>query len=402
MSSRVQLLATRRALPKLSIRRPIQRIGPRPIRIGFVVHVMQVAGAEVLTRELIHRLKDSIEPTILCLDSVGQIGEELRAEGVEVLSFGRRPGRDWRLGLRMARVIRERRLDVVHAHQYTPFFYGALAKLFHPGFRLMITEHGRHYPDRVFPLRRAVNRLVLDRLADAVTACSKFSAQGLRNVDGFAGSRIQVIENGVEIDQYGVSWNRAATKRTVGLDPDRKYLIHAARHHPVKDQKTLLGGFALAAADLPHVDLLMVGDGVLRNDLERMASELHIAHRVKFLGVRNDVPDLMRASDVFVLSSLSEAASLTLIEAMATGLPSVITNVGGNPEIARHEVEALLYPRGDREGLASCLRRVFTDATLARQLGTSARARAEGRYQLDGTIEEYYRAYCRLMNWIPK
>ena len=288
------------------------------------------------------------------------------------------------------------------AYTHTPFFYSALAKVINPHFRLMVTEHGRHYPDRVYPIRRALNRLVLDRLADSVTACSRFSAEGLRKADGFAGGRIEVIDNGVEVDRYGPAKNRAANKKRLGLDPDRKYVIHAARHHPVKDQATLLRGFAIAAAELPSIDLLMVGDGVLRNELERLAGELQIAHRVKFLGVRDDVPDLMRASEVFVLSSLSEAASLTLIEAMATGLPSVVTDVGGNPEIARHEVEALLFPRSDIWGLASALRRIFKDPGLAWELGSAARARAEERFQLETTIEEYYRSYCRLMGWVAK
>jgi glycosyltransferase involved in cell wall biosynthesis len=402
MSSRVQLQATRRALPKLQLKPEIERIGPRPIRVGFVVHLMQVAGAEVLTREIIQKLRDHLEPTIICLDSLGQIGEEMRAQGVDVRVLGRRPGRDWRVPLRMARVIRERGIDVVHAHQYTPFFYAALAKFRHPRFKLMITEHGRHFPDRVHSTRRALNRLVLDRLADAVTACSKFSADGLCKSDGFAGARIRVIDNGVEVGDYGPAWNRAAAKRKVGLDAGRKHLIHAARHHPVKDQATLLNGFALAAPMLPDFDLVMVGDGILRKELEAQSVRLGIADRVKFLGVRNDVPDLLRASEVFVLSSLSEAASLTLMEAMATGLPSVITDVGGNHEIARDEVEALMFERRDAEGLAACLLRLQSEPDLARSLGSAARRRAEERFHLDRTVEEYYRTYCSLIGWTSK
>jgi glycosyltransferase involved in cell wall biosynthesis len=399
MSSRTQLLATRCSLPKLAARHDVQRIGPRPIRVGFVVHVMQVAGAEILTRDLIHRLRGNLEPTVICLDAVGQLGEDLRAEGVDVVSLGRKPGRDWRVALRMARVIRERKLDVVHAHQYTPFFYAALAKLAYPRFRLLVTEHGRHYPDHVYPVRRAMNRLLLDRLADAVTACSKFSARGLCHSDGFSGARIRVIDNGVAISEYGASWNKAAAKRKVGLEPDRRYLMHAARHHPVKDQATLLEGFALAAPHLRDFDLLMVGDGPLRPALESQAARLGIADRVRFLGVRRDVPDLLRASEVFVLSSLSEAASLTLMEAMATALPSVVTRVGGNPEIARDEMEALHFDRGDAEGLAAQLERLVRDPELARSLGMAARLRAEEHFDLDRTIAEYYRTYCELVGW---
>ena len=369
----------------------------RPLRVAFVVHVMQVAGAEVLVRETVRRLRGKITPTIFCLDSVGRIGEELVAEGVDLVCFGRRPGRDFGVSRRMARAIRDRGIEVVHAHQYTPFFYSALAKAL-CGFRpkVILNEHGRHYPDRVSPVRRAVNRLVFDRLADAVTACSRFSAEGLTRTDGFAGARIEVIENGIEVDRYGPPADAALAKEDVGLDPDRRYVIHVARHHPVKDQATLLKGFAAAAPELPGVDLVMVGDGPLRGDLENLAAELRIADRVKFLGIRNDIADLMRAAEVFALTSVSEAASLTLLEAMASGLPSVVTDVGGNPELVRHEVEGLLFPRADATGCAAAFRRLFADPALAGRLGGAARERAVERYQLSRCIDQYHDLYLRL------
>ena len=160
----------------------------RPLRVGFVLHVMQVAGAEVLTREIVRRLGSRIVPTIFCLDAVGRIGEEMQREGIDLECFNRKPGRDWGVSRRMATAIRERNLDIVHAHQYSPFFYAALAKVLCLGKpKLILTEHGRHYPDKVSPVRRAINRLVLDQLADAVTACCHFSAEGLSQTDGFAG-----------------------------------------------------------------------------------------------------------------------------------------------------------------------------------------------------------------------
>lgn len=364
----------------------------RPIRVGFVVHVMQVAGAEVLVRETVRRLAGRIAPTIFCLDAVGRIGDEMTRDGTDLVCLNRRPGRDWGVARRVAAALRDRDIELIHAHQYTPFFYAALAKAL-CGLRpkLILTEHGRHFPDRVSPLRRAVNRLVLDRLADAVTACCRFSADGLSKVDGFAGGRIAVIENGIEVDHYGPPADKPTAKERVGLDAGRRYIIHVARHHPVKDQPTLLRGFA--AAELPGVDLLMAGDGPLRSDLESLAAELRVADRVKFLGIRTDIADLMRAADVFALTSVSEAASLTLLEAMASGLPAVVTDVGGNPEIVRHEREGLLLPRGDAAGCADAFRRLFRDPEFAAALGTAGRRRAQERYRLDRTVGQYHDLY---------
>ena len=213
-----------------------------------------VAGAEVLVREIIRRLGPRITPTVFCLDAVGPIGDQLLRDGVEVLALGRTPGWDFKVAGRLAQEATARRVDVLHAHQYTPFFYAALAKpLIRPTPKLVFTEHGRHYPDRVSPLRRAVNRLVFDRLADRVTACVGFSGRALRDVDGFRGNRIEVIDNGIDVDRYGPAADRAALKATLGFDPARRYVVHVARLHPVKDQATLLKGFALAAR---HVRML--------------------------------------------------------------------------------------------------------------------------------------------------
>jgi glycosyltransferase involved in cell wall biosynthesis len=374
----------------------------RPIRVGFVVHIMQVAGAEVLVRETIRRLAGAIAPTIFCLDAVGSIGEEMSRAGTEVVCFQRKPGRDWAVSRRLAAAIAERRIEVLHAHQYTPFFYSALARplgLFRT--KLILTEHGRHYPDRVSPLRRAVNRLVLDRLADAVTACCRFSAIGLTRTDGFAGARIETIENGIEVANYEPCESKAQAKERVGLDPSRQYIIHVARHHPVKDQPTLLRAFALVADELPRVDLLLAGDGPLRSELESLAIELRLVKRIKFLGIRSDVANLMQAAEVFALTSLSEAASLTLLEAMASGLPVVVTDVGGNPEIVRQNHEGLLFPRGDRAACAAAFRRLFANPTLAAQFGAAGRARALDWYQLARTVERYYQLYCRLAGRTP-
>jgi L-malate glycosyltransferase len=368
-----------------------------PVRVGFVVHVMQVAGAEVLVAEAVRRLAGRIEPVVFCLDAVGALGDQLLAQGVPVVCLGRRPGRDWRVGWRLAGELRARRVEVVHAHQYSPFFYAALARavMARPP-RLILTEHGRHYPDVVSPLRRAANRLVLDRLADAVNACCRFSGRALARVDGFAGERIEVIANGIEVERYGTAADRTALRRSLGLDPARRYVICVARFHPIKDHAMLLRAFAPVAAARADVDLLLAGDGPLRGDRERQARALGLEGRVRFLGVRADVPALLEAADVFALTSISEAASLTILEAMASRLPVVVTAVGGNPEIVRQGVDGLLVPRGDDGAASAALARLLDDPVSAKAMGAAGRARVEERYRLGDTIENYARLYERL------
>ncbi len=358
---------------------------------------MQVAGAEVLVAETIRRLGTRIEPTIFCLDGVGQIGEQMIAEGIPLVNFERKPGIDWSVSRRMAEEIAKRGIQIVHAHQYSPFFYAAFAKKVAKfTCKLILTEHGRHYPDVVSWKRRLFNRYFLDRRADAVNACCEFSAKALSEKDGFRPNRIEVIENGIDLQRYAATVDRAILREKLGLDPNRRYIACVARFHPVKDHAMLVRAFAKVASEVADVDLLLIGDGPLRGELEALVQSLNIADRVKFLGIRRDVADILSAVDVFSLTSVSEAASLTLLEAMACSKPVVVTDVGGNPEMVREGIDGLRVPRGDADECAKALQNILDNPTLAISMGNSGRKRVEELYSLERTINRYYALYERL------
>jgi N-acetyl-alpha-D-glucosaminyl L-malate synthase BshA len=363
----------------------------RAVRVGFVMHIMQVAGAETLVAEIIRRLGARIDPVVFCLDGVGPLGEQLESEGVPVIAYGRRAGLDVGLAWRMGRDLARMAPDVLHAHQYTPFFYAALARVASMRrIRILLTEHGRHYPDFVSTRRRLINRLVLQRLADRVSAVCQFSADSLVRLDGFDRQPVEVIENGIEVERYQRNGTPDAAGRVGG---DRRLVVHVARFHPVKDHGTLVRAFAIVAREVRDADLALVGDGPERGAIERLVNELGITDRVRFLGVRSDVEEILRQAAVFTLPSISEAASLTLMEAMATGLPSVVTAVGGNPELVRDGVDGVLVPRSDPAALATALTRLLKDPVLAAQMGRAAAARARERYRLERTVARYHELY---------
>lgn len=372
-----------------------------PIRVGFVLHGLQVAGAEMIVLQVIERLRGRIQPTVFCLDGGRALGDQLKVQDVEIISLDRRPGWDFRVAWRMARHIRQRGIEVLHAHQYSPFFYAGLAKvLAHPlggltptgsPVRLIFTEHGRHFPDHVSWYRRSANRLWLTRLADAVNAVSGFSADSLASRDGFSRSRIEVIENGIDIDRFN-----CPAQPPPDLDPARRYIVNVARFHPVKDHATLLKAFQKVSKVFSDVDLLLVGDGPLWEELKRWVRELHIENRVHFLGVRQDIPGVLRAGKIFVLTSLSEGAPLTLLEAMAVGLPVVVTAVGGMPEIVRDHIDGFFAPRQDAEAIAKALIDLLDNPADASSMGAAGAQRVREEFTINRTVERYYGLYARL------
>ena len=373
---------------------------PKPLRVGFVMHAMQVAGAEVLVAEIIERLGSRLQPTIFCLDDIGQLGRQLIADGVDVVCLNRKTGIDRGLAFRFAREIRQRQIQVLHAHQYTPFFYTALARAVGSrGTPIILTEHGRHWPDVVSAKRRWCNRLLLSRFADRINACCQFSASALAKVDGFPGDRVEVIYNGVDTDQFAqrpTADKRTALRTKLGLDINRQYVAMIARFHPVKDHESLLRAFQIVCRKRDDADLLLIGDGELRDRLEALVKELDIGDRVQFWGVRHDVPEILRSIDVFTLSSVSEAASLTLLEAMACGCPVVVTEVGGNPEIVADGQTGRLAPRQDPSALAAALNDLLDDPAHARTLGEQARRSILQRFQLQQAVARYESLYAEL------
>ena len=381
------------------------------LRVGFVMHVMQVAGAEVLVTQIIERLRDAIEPTVFCLDALGTLGEQLRDAGVPVVVLDRQPGLDRRVARRLADEVRRRDIQVLHAHQYTPFFYAALARmLYRAKAKVVFTEHGRHYPDVVSSKRRWANRLVLQRYANITTACCDFSTRALQRIEGFPAA--VTLPNGVDLSRLpprGDAEAQQALRQQLGLDVDRPYAACIARFHAVKDHATLIRAWQRVHAAVPQAKLLLVGDGPEREKIEHLIKQLAAGENVKerdsqtfessieFWGIRNDVGDILRAVDVFTLTSVSEAASLTLLEAMASQCPVVVTDVGGNGEHIQPGQEGFLAPRGDDQQIANHLIQLLQDHRQSHQLGQAARQRVAKDFELTQAIDSYAKHYHSLV-----
>ena len=381
------------------------------------MHKMQVAGAEVLVEQIIDRLGDRIIPAVFCLDGIGEIGYRLIDRGIPVISFDRTPGLDWSVAKNLADQVEEHGTQVLHAHQYTPFFYTAIGKLrYGLKAKTIFTEHGRHYPDIVSWKRRWCNRLLLQRYADITTACCDFSTEALKTIEGFP--KAYTLNNGVEIETLEPRGDRSsvmARRQALGLDTNRPYAACIARFHPVKDHATLIRAWARVHQELPEARLLLVGGGEERDNIEKLIANLSKQHSssdsnqpnsyaagstltesIQFLGIRNDVPEILKAIDVFTLTSVSEAASLTLLEAMASECASVVTDVGGNAEHLREGIDGYLVPRSDDQKLAERLVELLSSPSSVKQMGQAARKQVCEKFDLKDAVEQYADLYEKL------
>lgn len=370
--------------------------------IAHLLHRLDVAGAELLAVELAEALGSRYRFVFVCLDGGGAMVQKLRQQGATVHELCRRPGIDFALSRSLGRLLVQEQVQAVHAHQYTPFFYAALARMLPSagGFRgrILFTEHGRHYPDRRKLSHLLVNRLLLRR-GDAVTAVGEFVKRSLVRCEGIPEGRIQVIRNAppTRLPGAATAEDRQAVRGELGLRMEQPVVLQVARFHPVKDHGTAIRAFAQVSRQLPEAALLLAGDGVLRAQSESLVAELGLGGCVRFLGVRPDVPRLLAAADVFLLSSLSEGISLTLLEAMQAAVPIVATDVGGNAEVVLHGQTGLLSPRQDADALAANLLTLLRDAGLRERLGAAGRAHLEVRFSRKKMIADYDGLYASLV-----
>lgn len=363
--------------------------------IGHVLHRLYLAGAEVLAAALARRLQERYRFVFYCLDEIGPLGHQLANEGFEVVDLARQPGVDWSVARRLRQHARSRGVQLLHAHQYTPFFYAAVSRGVSAAPKVLFTEHGRHWPDQRRPKRVMANRLLLRR-ADRVTAVGSFVRTALIDNEGLPAARVQVVHNGIDpilyTSQESDRDTRGRMRTELGVAADELVVLQVARFHPVKDHLTAIRAFADTVKQVPNARLLLAGDGDEREKITETIETLGVAGRVSLLGVREDVPALMAAADLFMLSSVSEGISVTLLEAMAAGLPIVATDVGGNSEVVEHGQTGLLSPRADSSALAVNMVGLLSDGATRNAFGQAGRERLMKLF----TQDRMHAAYCEI------
>jgi len=289
--------------------------------------------------------------------------------------------------------LRWERVSLLHCHQYTSFFYGALASVFSPATRVLFTEHGRGYPDIVSLKRKLANR-VLVRLADGMTCVSNAVKQALVTLEGMPAERIEIIYNGVDTQRYAVSaLPQLALRADLGITGEKLIVGTVGRLDPVKDHSMLLRAFASVHARIPRAHLVIVGDGEMRHTLEQLARALHIEHAVSFLGFRSDVPRLLGLYDVFALSSHNEGMPVTILEAMSAAVPVVATAVGDNPYVVVDGITGIICPPENSASFADALTSLLEDPIKRQRMGDAGRQRVLREFTTERMANNYWHVY---------
>ncbi|WP_092047891.1 glycosyltransferase [Planctomicrobium piriforme] len=323
--------------------------------------------------------RDQYELSFVSLGPVGQPAEDLQAAGFDVETLGMPKTSKGAALQKLKTLLRDGQFDVVHTHNTYPHFYATLAARWAGISTIINTQHGRgcgsgwksHWQFRI-----------ANRLATRVVGVSADATKLCQSQNPASASRMQTIWNGIDLERFKFTGPR-----------NEPTAISVARLSPEKDYATLLHAMQLVIQHEPRFRLLLVGDGSERARLEQLATELDIRQHIEFLGERKDVPDLLRKAGFFVSSSKTEGISLTLLEAMAVGLPIVTTRVGGNPEIVVEGETGKLAPAQKPEALAAAIREMLDEQPLWPTMADAARKRVEQHFNVRNMVSQYEDLY---------
>lgn len=363
------------------------------MNITHVVENLNRGGLERMVLDLVRvQQAEGHRCQVLCLFEPGTLASELDGTGIPVHALRKRRGLDARALADLRRHIKAHATEVIHTHNAVAHYLAVLATLGLPFRSIVNTRHG------MGALRRATRRETLYKLAlmrtRAVAAVCEAARQDAVRRGILRPAKAVVVPNGIRIEAYvpASSEMRDRLLQTLQL-PVRTYIIGSVgRLNQLKDQTTLIRAFREVHTQRSDTALVLVGDGELRDELQRQANEEGLTDHVRFLGDRSDVPELLQGLDVFALSSISEGYSMALLEACAAALPIIATDVGGNREIVHDGESGLLVPAQNPGALATALVALLDDPSLAARLGRAGRTWVE----LHGSIQAMAKRYLAL------
>ena len=374
------------------------------LRILFVINDMGLGGAEIQVASLAKHLAARGHVVHVCvLMRFLEYEAELNSAGVGTTALEMTKARpDPRALLQFAALLRDYRPDVVHGHLFASIVLTRVARIIVPYPVQVSTTHSSHE----WPLRYKALGLT-DPLCDLWTNVCQPGLECYLKAGAVAASKAAHTPNGIDVERFARPCEsaRASLRSRLQIPSGFVWLAVGSFRDEAKDYSNLLRAFKHLRASAPERDtwLWIAGDGALRGAKEALAHQLGVADRIRFLGLRTDVNELMWAADAFVLGSAWEAHSIVLLEAAAASLPSVATDVGGNAQVVKSGQTGFTVPPHDHTALAKAMLRMLesSSATLA-EMGRTARNLAERDYSLEVVVKGWEARYRELLGKRPR
>jgi len=371
----------------------------QPVGVCYLIHQLEWGGTETHLVEVLRHLdRRRFAPAVCCLMQPGRLGGQVRAMGVPVLAleldriYGRKAFRAMRT---FSTFLQRQGTHILHTYLVSANIFGTLAGRMAGVSRVLTSRRDMGFSRnwRLGLLEQGLVNGLADRI---VVVCDAVGQRAAREF-GAGRGKVVTIPNGIDLGIWAPRPPEPALRDRLGIAPDEQVVGIVGVLAPVKGHRFYLEAAMRLAWDRPKVKFLVVGDGPLRGECERLARELAVADRVIFAGNQDETAPWLALMDVVVCSSLSEGMSMSLLEAMAMGKPVVATRVGGNPEVVADGVTGVLVPARDALALVKAIRPLLDDPAAAQQMGRAARARVEREFDVRGMVRRMEELYTSLL-----
>lgn len=366
-------------------------------KVMHTIETSEPGGAETILVQIADGLRNEYDPQGLLLTE-GWTSSELKVRGIPVYLNQLRRSFDLGWVQRTVRLIREKNIKLLHSHEFTSNSYALLAARV-AGVPVICTAHGKnYYPDQFY--RRQAYRLVA-RYSNKFVAVSEDLKSFLVDRIGISENKIVVVHNGIDTEKFkGSNFNRVEIRRDMGLMPQDYVIVVVAALFEMKGHKDLLKSISKLGDIQQKLKVLFIGDGPYKKQLVRLTRKLGLENKIVFTGFRDDIAELLSASDLFVLPSYSEGLPISVLEAMSVGLPVIATDVGGMREIITDGETGYLVPAKDVDALAMTIRWCIENKNTIDEISSAGSAYVRAKFSMENMLVNYRRIYCELLNCI--
>jgi len=366
----------------------------RRIKVVHLITSLEVGGAQHgLLLGLPRFDNDKYEHVVCSIMDRMQMASQFRMAGIKVISLNLNRKIDIAVAIRLRRVLKQERPDVLHTYLLHGNILGRIIGRL-VGVPAIIGSERTIGQARLWG--RIATRLT-NPLTNAVEVNSEIGGKAATTDLGVPAEKIEVVRSGLDLKAFSASTKRADIRSELNVNDEQRLIVYVGRLRPVKGVEYGIKAFAKALEQNPNMHFALAGEGEQRTYLQTLTSELGIDDNVSFLGVRNDLPDLLSAADIVLLPSLNEGFPRTAIEAMAAGKPVIATRVGGSPEAIADGKTGILVPSKDIDAMSSALVKLAGDAELQARLGAAGRLRAEQNYSVDNYVSRLDGLYQQLL-----
>ncbi|MEK7847097.1 MAG: glycosyltransferase [Nitrospinota bacterium] len=358
------------------------------INVVQVVEDLKLGGLErVIENITMHLDPQRFHASVLCLSRGGEIAERLAANGKDVEILGIENYHSLFSIMKVARWLKSKDINIIHTHGYPAGVLGRTAAV------IAGIKHIFHHVHTTYLDMRVRNYLmekILGIFTDKVICCSDAVKRHTENTIGISKNKLTILYNGIPEPDLKDASILTGIRQSLHILEDFKIIGCVASLVPHKGHKYLLEAFR----KIDNVYLLLAGDGILRNELERFTDELGIKNRVIFVGYNMDITPYFQIMDIFVLpSSEREGLSISVIEAMAAGKPVIATDVGGNREAVVDGVTGILVEPKDKDALAKAINKLLESPQLMQEMGKNGRERYLKNFTLNQMMKELEKVY---------